>query len=249
MSALHLVCYYLRMPENELRENLQKVIEQISLAARRVGRDPAEIKLVAVSKTHSVDTLINAIVAGIVDFGENKVQEADTKIGELGRDALRWHLIGNLQANKARKAVRLFDLVHTLDSIELAERLERICAEENRQQFDVLIQVDLAGEATKSGVAPEHLPPLVEFLQTCRHLKLQGLMIIPPFDPDVEQVRPFFRRLRQMRDELQKIQVFGDSSGELSMGMSNDFETAIEEGATIVRVGTAIFGQRGNLKI
>lgn len=249
MSALHLVCYHLRMSENELRENLQKVREQISGAARRAGRDSAKIKLIAVSKTHSIETLESALAAGAVDFGENKVQEAETKIGIIGRDAARWHLIGNLQANKARKAVRIFDLIHTLDSIELAERLERICAEENRLQLDLLIQVDLAGEATKSGVAPENLLPLAKFLQNSQHLSLKGLMIIPPFDLDVEKVRPYFRRLRQIRDELQKDRVFGDSNGELSMGMSHDFETAVEEGATIVRVGTAIFGQRNNFKI
>lgn len=234
--------------ENQLRTNFLEVRRRVEAAANRVGRPSEEIKLIAVSKTHSVEMLQAAIVAGATDFGENKVQEAEAKIAVIGRERVRWHLIGNLQANKARKAIQLFDLIHTLDSLDLANRLERICAEENRPNLNVLIQVDLAREATKSGAAEKDLPPLVEFLQTARHLSLQGLMIIPPFDENVERVRPFFRRLREIRDVLQEKGFFGDSPGELSMGMSGDFETAIEEGATLVRVGTAIFGQRGNLK-
>lgn len=220
-----------------LRENLTEIRSRISEAARKANRRVDEIKLVAVSKTHPAETLIDAIGEGATVFGENKVQEAEAKIREIGREKAEWHLIGNLQSNKARKAVKLFDVIHTLDSIELAGRLERICIEENRANLSVFAQVDLAGEATKSGIGENDLPELVGFLKTCEHLKFDGLMIIPPFDEDVEKTRPFFRRLREIRDAHLP-------GGELSMGMSDDFETAIEEGATIVRVGTAIFGER-----
>ncbi|HEX9931168.1 MAG TPA: YggS family pyridoxal phosphate-dependent enzyme [Pyrinomonadaceae bacterium] len=223
----------------DLRDRFAAVRGTIERAAGRSGRELNEIRLVAVSKTHPTDVLKAAIEAGATDFGENRVQEAEAKIVEIGREKAVWHLIGNLQANKARKAARLFDLIHSLDSIDLAERLERICAEENRENLDVLIQVDLAGEATKSGAPEKDLPALVEYLRQCSHLNLKGLMALPPFFEDAEQARPFFRRLREIRDEI-----FAQEPAELSMGMSHDFEIAIEEGATIVRVGTAIFGAR-----
>lgn len=232
----------------ELRENLNAVQKRIADAAQRGGRDAAEIRLISVSKTFPAETLQMAVAAGATDLGENRIQEAESKIAEIGRTAARWHLIGNLQANKARKAVRIFDVIQTLDSLELAQRLERICQEEGRENLEVLIQIDLAGETQKSGVSEQDLPQIVEFIQTARHLKLKGLMILPPFYNEAERVRPFFRRLREIRDELQKQNAFGESSGELSMGMSGDFEAAIEEGATLVRVGTAIFGRRGNPK-
>jgi pyridoxal phosphate enzyme (YggS family) len=222
-----------------LRDRFAAVRSTIERAAGRCGRQANEIRLVAVSKMHPTDVLKAAIEAGATDFGENRVQEAEAKIVEIGREKAVWHLIGNLQANKARKAARLFDLIHSLDSIDLAERLERICAEENRENLDVLIQVDLAGEATKSGAPEKDLPALVEYLRQCSHLNLKGLMTLPPFFEDAEEARPFFRRLREIRDEI-----FGAEPAELSMGMSHDFEIAIEEGATIVRVGTAIFGAR-----
>lgn len=237
------------MPKNEtevLRENLEKVRGQIRAAATRAGRNPDEVKLIAVSKTHAADVLRVAIGCGVSVFGENKVQEAERKIDELGRDSAEWHLIGHLQANKARKAVRLFDVIHTLDSFELAERLERICIEENRSELPVMIQVDLAGEATKSGVAEKELPRLIEKIKRFTRLKLRGLMLIPPFCDDVERVRPYFRRLREIRDELAAREAFGGAKGDLSMGMSHDFATAVEEGATLIRVGTAIFGERQN---
>jgi pyridoxal phosphate enzyme (YggS family) len=222
-----------------LRDRFAAVRGTIERAAGRCGRQASEIRLVAVSKTHPADVLKAAIKAGAADFGENRVQEAEAKIVEIGREKAVWHLIGNLQANKARKAARLFDLVHSLDSIDLAERLERICGEESRENLDVLIQVDLAGEATKSGAPEKDLPALVKYLQQCSHLNLKGLMTLPPFFEDAEEARPFFRRLREIRDEI-----FGAERAELSMGMSHDFEIAVEEGATIVRVGTAIFGAR-----
>ena len=223
--------------EENLRNNLAKVRLEIERAAQKAGRNPTEIKLVAVSKTHPSTVLREAIGAGMSVFGENKVQEAETKIEEIGRDGFEWHLIGHLQSNKARKAVKLFDVIQSLDSLELAERLERICREEQRPEPSVLVQVDLAGEDTKSGVSEKELPELIEFLQGCEYLKFKGFMILPPFFEDAEKARPFFRRLREIRDKI-------FPQGELSMGMSHDFPIAIEEGATIVRVGTAIFGER-----
>ena len=222
---------------NDLRGNLAAVNERIRRAAAKVGRNANEVKLVAVSKMHGIEVLQAANDAGVSVFGENKVQEADGKIEVLGRENLEWHLIGHLQSNKARKAVQLFDVIHTLDSVELAERLERICVEENRASLKVLVQVDLANEQTKNGIKENELPRMFEFLKTCERLKFDGLMIIPPYFDDVELVRPYFKRLREIRDEVLP-------NGELSMGMSHDFETAIEEGATLIRVGTAIFGAR-----
>lgn len=223
--------------QNRLRENLAKVRRKISEAAKKVGRNPDEIKLIAVSKMHPIEVLRDATKAGARVFGENKVQEASAKIAEIGRAGFEWHLIGNLQSNKARKAVKIFDVIHTLDSVELAARLERICTEEKRGNLQVLIQVDLGGEATKNGIGEPDLPELVEFLKTCKCIKFSGLMTLPPYFENAENVRPYFKRLRDLRDRLLP-------GGELSMGMSHDFETAIEEGATLVRVGTMIFGER-----
>ena len=220
-----------------LAERLAEIRGQIAQAAEKAQRSADEVKLVAVSKTHGAAIVGEAIAAGARVFGENKVQEAEGKIAEIGRENAEWHLIGHLQSNKARKAARLFDVIHTLDSVELAERLERICQEEARAELSVFVQVDLAKEATKNGIEEKDLPALVEFLRGAKHLKFDGLMIVPPFFEDLEKVRPFFRRLREMRDEI-------CPGGALSMGMSHDFAVAIEEGATLVRVGTAIFGER-----
>jgi pyridoxal phosphate enzyme (YggS family) len=221
----------------DIQTNLAEIRRRIERAAARVGRNADEIKLVAVSKTHPAETLRNAIAEGLTVFGENKVQEAEDKIAEIGRDAAEWHLIGHLQSNKARKAVQLFDVIHSVDSLELAERLERICIEDDREKLSVFVQVDLAGEETKSGIAESDLPELVGFLKACKCLMFNGLMILPPFFDDAEATRPYFKRLRAIRDDILP-------GGELSMGMSHDFAIAIEEGATIVRVGTAIFGER-----
>ena len=223
--------------DETLAERLAETAAQIARAAERANRNPREIKLVAVSKTHPARVIREAIEAGARVFGENKVQEAEGKILEIGRERAEWHLIGHLQSNKARKAVRLFDVIHSLDSLELATRLERICEEEGRADLSVFVQVDLAKEATKNGVEEKDLSELVAFLSRARHLKFDGLMTLPPFYEDLEQVRPFFRRLREIRDLV-------CPGGELSMGMSHDFAVAIEEGATIIRVGTAIFGER-----
>jgi pyridoxal phosphate enzyme (YggS family) len=227
-----------------LAGNLEMINSRIAAAAKRVGRNPKEIKRVAVSKTHPAETIREAIAAGQTIFGENKVQEAEGKIEEIGREQAEWHLIGHLQSNKARRAVQLFDVIHSLDSLELARRLERICIEEGREELRVLVQVDLAREATKSGITEWDLTWLIEYLIECERLKLEGFMILPPFSEDLETSRYYFRKLRGIRDEFASISVFSGVKFELSMGMSHDFEAAIEEGATIVRVGTAIFGER-----
>lgn len=234
-------------PAEILGLRLAAVRERIAQAARRAGREPKDVTLIAVSKTHPVEVLQRALAAGAYDFGENRVQEAEEKIEQIGRPPARWHLIGHLQANKARRAVKLFDVIHTVDSVALVERLERLCVEEQRESLDVLIQVDLAGEATKAGAPEDDLPRLVEAFDACVHLRLQGLMILPPFAEDAEHARPFFRRLRELRNEYREAfaaRVVEGERGQLSMGMSHDFEVAIEEGATMVRVGTAIFGAR-----
>lgn len=229
---------------DQLRERLAEVRRKIDGSAERAGRDRAEIKLVAVSKTHPPEIIRRAILAGVSDLGENRVQEADAKIQEIGRDAARWHLIGHLQANKAKRALMLFDMIHSLDSASLARRLNRLCEEVGRAQLPVLIQVDLGGEESKSGANEAELSELVKTIEECRHLELTGLMTLPPYFEDTGRVRPYFRRLRELRDELNTRNAFRGALGELSMGMSHDYEVAIEEGATFVRVGTAIFGER-----
>ena len=228
----------------QLRERLAEVRRKIERSAQRAGRASSEIKLVAVSKTHPPDIIRRAIETGVSDLGENRIQEADAKIQEIGQSIARWHLIGHLQANKARRAVMLFDLIHSLDSVSLARRLDRLCEETERATLPVLIQVDLGGEETKAGISEAELPELVSAVIECRHLELIGLMTLPPFFEDVGRVRPYFRRLRELRDELSARNAFDGMAGELSIGMSHDYEVAIEEGATFVRVGTAIFGER-----
>jgi pyridoxal phosphate enzyme (YggS family) len=228
----------------DIKRNLKEVRERIAAAAGRVGRSADEIKLVAVSKMHPPEMLLVAIKSGVTSLGENKVQEAEGKIPTVGRDSAEWHLIGNLQKNKVRKAVQLFDVIQTVDSPELVHRLERICEEEQRESLSVFIQVDLAGESTKSGVAVTQLQMVVESLKRCERLRFDGLMVLPPFFDDAEAARPYFQRLKDIRDRLAFENAFANGTGELSMGMSHDFEVAIEEGATVVRVGTAIFGLR-----
>lgn len=233
--------------EKGLQTRLDDVRRRIAAAAERSGRLSDKITLVAVSKTHPAAVVQQAIAAGVTDLGENRVQEAEGKIIQVGPGAASWHLIGHLQTNKVRRAVKLFDVVHSLDSISLAQRLQRTCVEEGREELPVLVQVDLGGEATKSGIAATDLPELVKVINDCSRLKLIGLMLLPPFLEDLERVRPFFRRLRGMRDELRARGHFGVLDGELSMGMTHDFEVAIEEGATMLRIGTAIFGERESI--
>jgi pyridoxal phosphate enzyme (YggS family) len=227
-----------------LRARLQDVHHRIEEAAKRSRRAASDIRLIAISKTHPVEIIQEAITLGATELGENRVQEAESKIQALGNRA-RWHMVGHLQANKARKAIKLFDVIHSLDSVDLAERLNDLCEQERRSQFSVLIQVDLGREATKSGIAEEDLMTLAERTRQLTQLKLEGLMTLPPFFDEPEKTRPYFAKLRSLRDNLAKEGFFAERPGELSMGMTNDFEVAIEEGATMVRVGTAIFGERG----
>ena len=227
-----------------LSDRIARVRRSLTEAAERANRSVDEITLVAVSKTHPAAAIESAIAEGLTEFGENRVQEAELKIPNIGRHAAKWHLIGHLQSNKARRAVELFDVIHSLDSVALAERLDRICAEIGRESLPVLIQVDLGDESSKSGVDEDSLPEIVDVVGRCARLQLMGLMTLPPLFDEAERVRPYFRRLRELRDELQQGGAFEDRRGELSMGMTHDFEIAIAEGATIVRVGTAIFGER-----
>ena len=227
-----------------LETRIAEVRQKIAAAVRKSGRTAESVRLVAVSKTHPAAVVSQAIELGLTDFGESRVQEAEDKIATVGRSNARWHLIGHLQANKVRRAVNLFDVIHSLDSISLAQRLERACIESGREELQVLIQVDLAGETTKAGIAVAELTELAKVVNDWSRLKLKGLMTLPPFFDDSESVRPFFRRLKDLRDELQAGELFAANSGELSMGMTHDFEVAVEEGATLLRVGTAMFGQR-----
>ena len=230
--------------QEQLAARLAGVRARIEAAAQRSGRRPDEVTLVAISKTHPASAVRQLIELGTVDVGENRVQEAEEKVTEIGRDKARWHLVGHLQANKARRAVNIFEVIHSVDSVDLARRLDRICIEEERESLPILIQVDLGHEETKSGIDESELTHLVDSLGPLTRLKFVGLMTLPPFFDDPEQSRPFFRRLRELRDELAQRGAFAERSGELSMGMTNDFEVAIEEGATMVRIGTAIFGER-----
>jgi pyridoxal phosphate enzyme (YggS family) len=222
-----------------IRENLLRVMERIERAAQRVGRDPGEVKLVAVSKTVEPARIKEAIEAGASILGENYVQEAQKKIEEIGQLA-SWHFIGHLQSNKSKYAVRLFDMIHSLDSIPLAEELNRR-AEQADRRIRVLIEVNLSREETKFGTDEEKIWNLAKRILHLDHLSLEGLMTMPPYFDSPEMSRPYYIKLREMKEKLVKD---GIPATDLSMGMSNDFEIAIEEGTTYVRVGTAIFGPR-----
>jgi hypothetical protein len=229
---------------NGIAEALKVVQERINNCAIKTGRNPKEIKLVAVSKTIELPRIIEAVKAGVTILGENRVQEAREKITnyklQITNYKVEWHLIGNLQKNKAKIAIQLFDLIHSLDSIGLAEELNKRCEQIGKQQR-VLVQIKLSEEPTKHGVLEKDLMELLEKVNSLKNLKLEGLMTMPPFFEDPEETRPYFKRLREIRDEMKKK---GFHLPELSMGMSHDFEIAIQEGATMVRIGTAIFGER-----
>ena len=227
----------------EIAQNLADVRARIDAAARRAGRDPGDVTLVAVSKTFSADHVRAAHAAGQLDFGENKVQEALQKIGATADIPLRWHLIGHLQSNKVRKAAGPFACVHSIDSVDVLQRLDAAALEAGARP-EVLVQVDLAGETTKFGAGEDDARAIVAAALAARAVRLSGLMVLPPWNEDQEQTRPWFRRLRALRDRWVAEGIEGHALRHLSMGMSHDFEAAIEEGSTIVRVGTAIFGKR-----
>jgi PLP dependent protein len=222
---------------------LTEVRSRIATAARSVGRAPSSIQLIAVSKTCPLDAIRDAYAAGQRDFGENRVQEALEKIGRATEPEIRWHLLGHLQTNKARKVAGVFTSVQSIDSIELLHKLDRAALEIGTTQ-DVLIQVAVAHETTKFGMPPADVPRLFEAGARLDAARVVGLMTIPPPAQTPEDARPWFRRLRELRDAWQASGVPATMLCELSMGMSGDFEVAIQEGATIVRVGTAIFGTR-----
>lgn len=226
-----------------LRERLARIQERVERAAERSGRRAQDITLIAVSKTFDADIVQVAADAGVRDFGENRVQEAAGKVPRVRGDNLRWHLIGHLQSNKARTAVATFDFIHTIDNGNLVDRLNRIAGELGRR-LPVLAQVDLAGESTKSGVDEKDLPGVLETFERAGSLDLLGFMTMPPFFDEPEQARGYFRRLRELMETINRCRTPEKRLRELSMGMSHDFEVAIEEGATMVRIGTAIFGSR-----
>jgi len=218
----------------DVRENLERVRERIARAAARAGRKTDDVLLIGVSKTVDVDRIRAALAAGLRALGENRVQEAKAKVADLGRPAA-WHLIGHLQTNKVKDALELFDVIHSLDRLELAQELERRAAGRGLA-VEAMLQVNVGGEASKGGFAPDEVGQALEGIAKLAHVKVTGLMTIPPEAERPEDARPWFRRLREL----------GERHGlaRLSMGMSGDFEVAVEEGATMVRVGTAIFGAR-----
>ena len=224
---------------------LQNIRERIAAACQRAGRDVTEVKLVAVSKTVSAEIVREAVAAGVTVLGENRVQEAEGKMTQLAdlRSQVEWHLIGHLQSNKARKAASLFDVVQSVDSEDLAVRLNRV-ADELGKRLPVFIEVNLAGETSKAGAPTKESFALIAQVSKLPALELRGLMTVPPYLDDPEDVRPFFRQLRLLRDEAVQNGIADRSFTQLSMGMSHDFEVAIEEGATLVRIGTALFGAR-----
>ncbi len=224
-------------------ENIAAIRQRIAAAAAAAGRDPGSVRLLAVSKTFSADHVRAAYATGQREFGENKVQEALQKIEATADLSIRWHLIGHLQSNKARKAAPAFAAIHAIDSEDLLRRVDQAAVEEGAAP-DLYIQVDLAGEATKFGAPERDVPAIVQAGLDCRAARLRGLMLLPPWFDDAEQARPYFRRLRLLRDRLVENGAPASHLADLSMGMSHDFEVAIQEGATLVRVGTAIFGKR-----
>jgi pyridoxal phosphate enzyme (YggS family) len=228
---------------NDIASNIAIVRERIAAAGRAAGRAPDEVRLLAVSKTFSADHVRAAYAAGQRDFGENKVQEGLQKRDETAELEIRWHLIGHLQSNKVKKAAPAFAAIHAIDSVDLLRRVDQAAGEQGAAP-EIYIQVDLAGETTKFGAPEADVPGIARAAVECRAARLKGLMLLPPWFDDPEQARPYFRRLRDLRDRLVVDGIDRSHLRELSMGMSHDFEVAIQEGATLVRVGTAIFGKR-----
>lgn len=225
-----------------IADNFKTIMDRIAAAAQRAGREPFSIKLVVVTKTVEVERIQEAVIAGAAILGENRVQEAKEKIEQLGAIA-RWHLIGHLQTNKSKYAVKLFDMIHSVDSLELASEIDKQAAKIGKIQ-DVLVEVSIAGEASKAGVSVADVGGLVKAAANLKNISIKGLMTIPPFLDDPEEVRPYFRALRELATSIADEKIPNVSMQELSMGMSGDFETAVEEGATMVRAGSAIFGER-----
>ncbi len=226
-----------------IAERVRRVLSRIRASADKAGRDPVGIRLVAATKTVAVDRIRAGIDAGLTVLGENRVQEAIPKIAALTQAPVRWHFIGQLQRRKVRSVIGLFDLIHSVDSLELAQEIDRRAGESGRRQ-DVLLEVNVGGELTKAGFRPADLPELIKTIAAFAHLRIKGLMAIPPPAPDGESARRYFVDLRELARRIGAQGVPGVTMNELSMGMSNDYEVAVEEGATLVRVGSAIFGAR-----
>lgn len=226
-----------------MKQRLEHIKERIRQAAKSCNRNPDSIRLVAVSKTVPAETVKEAIEAGATILGENYVQDAREKFDALVHYPVSWHFIGHLQSNKAKYAVRLFDLIHSVDSLKLARALNKEAKKVDKIQ-PILVQVNISGEDTKSGIAAEDAPGLISEISHLKNLSIEGLMTMPPYFYQPEKVRPYFAALRELRDQMKKQSLPNVSLAELSMGMTGDFEVAIEEGATLVRIGTAIFGER-----
>ena len=224
-------------------EKINKIRSCINREAIACGRDPETIRLVAVSKTRSAEMVSKAIKAGITTFGENYIQEAADKIKMLSYPNLSWHFIGHLQTNKAKHAVRLFDLIHTVDSLKLARELNKHAGKINKIQ-NILIQVNTGNEPSKSGIHPEKTLELIKHLSQLEYLSVKGLMTIPPFSDNAENTRPFFSLLRNLKELIIQENIPNVMLNDLSMGMTSDYKVAIQEGATFIRLGTAIFGER-----
>ena len=228
----------------DIGANYRTIVERIAVAAAKAGRDAREVRLLAASKSQPVDSIRAALAAGVALVGENYVQEAEEKKNQLAEAKVEWHMIGHLQRNKAKLAVELFDVVESLDNLALARELDKEAATRGKI-VRALIEVNLAGEESKAGVAKGEVAGLLEKISGLAHVRVQGLMTVPPFRENLEEVRPYFRELRELRDSLNSLNLPHVRLNELSMGMTHDFTVAIEEGATIVRVGTALFGPRG----
>lgn len=231
----------------DIDHNLKRVREKMAKAASRVGRNPRDVELVAVSKTVDVGRIKQAIDAGATILGENYIQEARKKIEEIGQ-GVRWDFIGHLQSNKVKHAVDLFELIHSVDRLSLAQEING-AAEKKRKKVRILVQVNISGEEAKSGIDPGGVISLVREIAFLPNLSLEGLMTMPPYFDDPEDARPYFVSLRELRDKILREGIEGIILKELSMGMSGDFEIAIEEGSTLVRVGTAIFGERNGMTL
>lgn len=240
------------MTQESIRSHIETIHQRIAMAAEKSGRDPSEITILGASKQVEITRVLQAISLGIIQIGENQVQEAETKVNAIkqhGQGAI-FHMIGHLQANKVKRAVAIFDVIQSVDSIRLAQRIDRSASEVNRH-IPIYIQVNIGHQPTKEGVKPDQVLELAEFVAACDHISLAGLMTVPPHISDkgsspfgLESIRPYFRSLRDIRDNLYKIESYHKVKLELSMGMSDDFDIAVEEGATIIRLGSSIWGPR-----
>ena len=227
----------------EFKQKLEKIKSEIKKAAMAGNRDPQSVRLVGVSKTKPAHSVKQAIAAGVTTLGENYIQEASKKIQDLSSYPASWHFIGHLQRNKAKDAVRLFDLIHSVDSLKLARELNKQAKKNNKIQ-NILVQVNIGDQLSKSGVHPQKCLNLIQEISLLQNLSVRGFMTMPPFFDNPEKARPFFSELRNLRDQIKKHNVKNISMNQLSMGMTGDFQVAVQEGATLVRIGTALFGKR-----